>query len=98
MNGVKSWLIVKSDELTEEARAAFGDSVNINTDGKRHLGAVIGSANYKQEYCQEIVQNWVSQLKLLCEIFQRQPQAAYTAFTKGFHSKFTYFTRTIENF
>ena len=98
VNGVKSWLIVKSDELAEEARAVFGGSVNITTDGKRHLGAVIGSANYKQEYCEEIVQNWVSQLKLLCDISQTQPQAAYTAFTKGFRSKFTYFMRTIENF
>ena len=51
MNGVKSWLIVKSDELAE-ARAVFGDSVNITTAGKRHLGAVIGSANYKEEYCE----------------------------------------------
>ena len=91
MNGVKSWLIVKSDEVTEEARAVFGDSVNITTDGKLHLGAVIGSANYKQEYCEDIVQNRVSQLKRLCEISQTQPQAAYTAFTKGFSSKFTYF-------
>ena len=30
--------------------------------------------------------------------FLKQPQATYTAFTKGFRSKFTYFMRTIENF
>ena len=76
----------------------FGDSVNITSEGKRHLGAIIGSENYKNEYCEEIVQNWISQLKVLCEIAETQPQAAYTAFTKGFRSKFTYFMRTIEDF
>ena len=98
VNGIKSWLIVKSEQLANEARAVFGDSVNITTEGKRHLGAVIGSTSYKQEYCEEIVHNWVSQLKVLCDISQTQPQAASTVFTKAFCSKFTYFMRTIENF
>ena len=48
VNGIKSWLIVKTDYL-----AKIGDSVNIT--GKRHLGEVIGSENYKTEYCNEIV-------------------------------------------
>ena len=98
VSGSKSWLILKSSNLFEEAQTVFSDCVNITIDGKRHIGAVIGSVNYKKEYCDELVQNWASQLKVLCEIAKSQPQAAYSAFTKGFRSKFTYFLRTIENF
>ena len=98
VNCPKSWLIVKSPELAEQAKHIFGTSVNITEDGKRHLGSVIGSKAYKQEYCEGIVENWVNQLKVLCEIANTQPQAAYCAYTKGFRSKFTYFLRTIDNF
>ena len=98
VNGSKSWLIVKSEQTAERARAVFGKSVNITTDGKRHLGAVLGSAEYRKEYCEEIVSNWVKELTTLCEIAETQPQTAYSAYTKGYRSKFTYFLRTIENF
>jgi hypothetical protein len=98
VNGSKSWLIVKSNEAAERAKTIFGDSVNITTEGKRHLGAVIGSAEYKKEYCEDKVNNWVKELTILCEIAETQPQSAYAAFTQGYRSKFTYFLRTIENF
>ena len=62
----------------------FGDTANITTEGKRHLEAFIASENYKTACCNEIVQIWVSQLNILCEISETQPQTAYTVFTKGF--------------
>ena len=43
VNGSKSWLIVKSDVLADEAKRVFGEEVNITTEGQRHFGAVIGS-------------------------------------------------------
>ena len=42
--------MVKSQELADEAERVFGDEVNITTEGKRHLGAVIGSKEYKDQY------------------------------------------------
>ena len=51
VNGSKSWLIVKSQELADKADRVFGDKVNITTEGKRRLGAVIGSKEYKDQYC-----------------------------------------------
>ena len=47
VNGSKSWLIVKSDVLGDEAKRVFGDEVNITTEGQRLLGAVIGSHKFK---------------------------------------------------
>ena len=37
VNGSKSWLIVKSNLLTDEEKRAFRDEVNITTKGQRHL-------------------------------------------------------------
>ena len=52
VNGAKSWLIVKTSELAESAKKVFGDEVNITLEGRRHLGAVIGSKEFKDQYCQ----------------------------------------------
>ncbi|KAG1651416.1 putative phosphoenolpyruvate synthase [Nymphon striatum] len=98
VNGSKSWLIVKSDKLHGDAERIIGETVNITSKGKRHLGAVIGSKAYKKEYCDTMVHDWVNELNVLCNIATTQPQAAYTAYIKGFQSKFTYFLRTIDNF
>ena len=79
-------------------RKLFGDEVNITTEGKRHLGAVIVSKDFKDQYCKEKVDNWHKAMESLTEIGKSQPHAAYIAFTKGFKSKFTYCMRTIESF
>jgi hypothetical protein len=98
VNGSKSWLIVKTPEMAVKAKEIFGDTVNITTEGKRHLGAVIGSETFKREYCEDKVNTWIKELSTLCEFAETQPQAAYAAYTKGYKSKFTFFLRTIENF
>jgi hypothetical protein len=98
VNGKKSWLIVKSREMEEQAKTIFGNTVKITSEGKRHLGAVIGSADYNKEFCEEKVDVWIKELTTLCEIATTHPQMAYAAYLKGYKSKFTYFLRTIENF
>ena len=95
VNGSKSWLIVKSRELAEEAKRVFGEEVNIMTEGQRHLGAVIASQEYKDQYCEKKVCAWKEEIERLSEIAKSQPHAAYIAFTKGYKSKFTYFMCTI---
>ena len=96
LNGSKNWLIVKSDVLVDEANRVFGDEVNITSEGQRRLGAVIGSQKFNDQYCREKVLGWKGELEALSEIARSQPHAAYTVFTKGHKSKFTYFMRTIE--
>ena len=81
--------------MASRAKKEFGDTVNITTEGKRHLGAVLGSENYKDEFCKEKVDEWRGQLENLAEIAETQPQAAHAVYTKGYRSKFTYFLRTI---
>ena len=60
---------------------------------QRNLGAVIGSKEYKDQYCAEEVQGWKGGISTLAEIDRSQPHAAYIVFTKGS----TYCLRTVES-
>ena len=94
----KSWLIVK-ERYKEESTIIFaGSNIQITTSGQRHLGAVIGDANFQKQYCEKMVTTWVDEIKLLSEIALIEPQAAYASYVSGFQHKFTYFIRTIKGF
>ena len=91
----KSWLIVK-EELVDEAKTVFRDAgVNITAQGKKHLGAAIGSFQFKQEFLRGLVDKWVLQIKTLAEIAAFEPHAAYTAFTSCIRHRYTFYLRTI---
>ena len=58
---VKSYLIGK-----EEAQNVFTHSgVNGTAEGKRHLGAVIGSTEYYDQHVKDLVKDWNNQLTTL---------------------------------
>ena len=80
-----------------EAQNLIGNSrVNITAGGKTHLGAVIGSKEYRDEYVKDLVKNWDNQLTILSTIAETQLQAAYLSFASGFKSKLNCFLRTIQ--
>ena len=92
----KSWIIVK-EEKYEEATKIFKDcAINITTEGHKYLGGIIGKEDFKASHVESIVEEWVRQIKILAKIAKSQPQAAYSAFTSGFVSKFNYHLRTIK--
>ena len=91
----KSHLIVKSNHIERATEVFIDTEVQITTEGQKHLGAVIGSNEFKKTYVEDLVWNWNEQLKLLCKIAEIEPQAAYAAFIGGFQGKLTYFLRTI---
>ena len=47
VNCPKCLLIVKTQDLAGKAEQIFGEEVNITTEGKRHLGFIMGSKEYK---------------------------------------------------
>ena len=91
----KSWLIVKPERYDEAVAMFNGTNIQISLEGSKHLGAVIGSENFKRTYLEEKVSTWVQELTLLSKIATTQPQAAYSCFTAGYQHKLTYFLRTI---
>ena len=71
------------------------NKVYITTEGKRHLGAAIGSNEFRVKYVTEKVNEWCKNLKTLSNFTKSQPQAAYAAFCFGEQKKYSYFLRTI---
>ena len=70
--------------------------MSITIEGKSHLGAVIGSNEYREEYLKDLVMDWNNQLVLLSSTAESEPQAAYSAFVSDFKGKLNYFMRTIQ--
>ncbi len=93
----KSWLIVKEEHRDNAEKIFEGTGIQITTEGKRHLGAVVGSNTFKENYVSNLVDDWIEQLKTLSRIARVEPHLAYTAYVFGFQSKYTYFLRTIPN-
>ena len=94
----KSWLILKDPRKLLQAESLFEDSpINVTTDGKRHLGAAIGTEEFKTEFIEKKVEEWCKELTILSEIAVTQPHAAYSAYLLGEQHKFTYFIRTLSN-
>ena len=92
----KSWIVLKDPGKKEQCEKLFQTSpINITLDGKRHLGAAIGSPEFKNKYIDGKVTNWITNIKTLSEIAKSQPHAAYAAFIHGEQHKYTYFKRTI---
>ena len=94
-NSRKTVLIVK-ESFHSKAKDIFGDTgVIITTQGQKHLGAAIGSDEFKDKFVTDLVKNWVKEVETLSEIAKSDPHAAYSAYTHGLVHKWTYFQRTI---
>ena len=93
----KTWLIVKND-FYDIANTTFKSTkINITSNGKRHLGAVIGSRSYKEGYMNEKIDQWIKEVKLLCEIAKIEPQCALSCFISGYKHKLNYYMTTVPN-
>ena len=84
-------MVVKEDKLGEGRNVVNGSNMNITIEGKRHLGAVIGSNEYWEEYVKDLFNGWNNQLVLFSSIAGSQPQASYSVFVSGFKSKLKLF-------
>ena len=94
-NPSKTWLIVKDSNLEEATTLFQGTGVSITAEGKRHLGAAIGTNSFVESYVKRKVSGWVHEVERLSSIAVTQPHAAYAAFTHGQTSKWTYLAKTI---
>ena len=72
-----------------------GTGINITTEGRKHLGAALGSRFYLDQYVGGKVEDWVGEVTRLVEFKRSQPQASYAAFTFGLRHRWTYFMRTL---
>ena len=92
VNESKSWLVLKNKTLLKKTERLLSDTkITIITEGKRHLGAVIGCNDFLTKYANKKVTKWWSELKIISEFEKLQPQAAWTAFGFGAKNKVSYF-------
>ena len=55
----KSYLIVKNQMMLQRAEEAFaGEGIQITAEGERHIGAPLGSEEFKSEFVSRKVTNW----------------------------------------
>ncbi len=91
-------LILKNADNYPSAKRIFKDvEIEITSEGKRHLGAALGSEQFKEEYVKLKVSKWVKDIEKLAEFAQQEPQAALCAFTKGLCHRWTYIQRTVSD-
>lgn len=94
-NASKTWIVVKEDKVDAAVAAFQGTEVNITIEGKRQLGAALGTRSFVEEYVHQKVAAWVQEIERLSSIAITQPHAAYAAFTHGLMNKWMFLARTI---
>ena len=90
----KTILIVKEHEREKAIEIFSGTGVQITTEGERHMGAVIGSPQFKERYVTGKVKKWVQDIEQLSQIAQDEPQLVYASYTKAICHRWTYVQRT----
>ena len=69
--------------------------MQITSEGRKYLGAALGSSRYTEKYVTEWVEEWNEYIRKLSAIATTQPHAAYAALTHGVASLWTYLLCTV---
>ena len=95
-NPNKCVLIVKNESMRERANELFGKfGIQITSRGQRHLGAIVGTLEYKEEYIREKVGEWKEDVKALASIAKKEPQGAYSAMVFAIQHRWKFIQRTV---
>ena len=92
VNPGKTWLTQHERDVKE---LFSGTGIGITSEGKRHLGAALGSRFFLESYISDKVKVWTSTILYLSLIAKTQPHAAYCAFVHGVSGLWTLFLRTV---
>ena len=83
----KSWKIIKPGLLQKAVSEFQGTGVKITEDGKRHLGAVISTEDYREEYMIKKINQWSAEIEVLSRIANVEPQATHRCFISGYKNR-----------
>ena len=67
----------------------------ITSNGCPYLGAAIGLESYIQSFVADKVKDWSEEITILARFAERQPHAAYCAFTHGLSSHWMFVSQTV---
>jgi len=101
-------ILLSKPERAEEARRLFkgtdvdvlingckDSGVELNCEGTRHLGAAVGTEDFKTRFVKTKVTNWVQAVEKLAVVAQSQPHAAFASFTHCLQSQWTFLARSM---
>ena len=92
----KTILIVKNPADLQRAQEIFNQTgIKITISGERHLGAVIGSPEFRTEYVNNKVSKWIQDVEQLAVVAEDEPQLAYSAYTKALSMRWCFLQRTV---
>ena len=74
-----------------------GSNVNVTTEGRRLIGAAIGSKSFVTDFISKGVSNFSKPVQHLAELATSQPQAAHTVFTRWLSSEWTFVSRVMKD-
>eukprot|EP00731_Ephydatia_muelleri_P007330 Em0003g1578a len=95
VNSGKTWLIVKPQHERDEKELFSDTGIGKTSEGKRHLGAALGSRFFLESYISDKVKAWTSTILNISLIAKTQSHAAYCAFVHGVSGLWTFFLCTI---
>ena len=82
--------------MVKKAQRLFSNTgIMLTTVGQRHLGTAIGTSNFCARCAAEKVTKRCNELHHLADFAKTQLHAAYSAFTHGTLSQYTFFMRAI---
>ena len=67
-NPPSTHLVGKEEHEVCAIKVFDGTGVQITTEGKRHLGAAIGSRSFAKEYLSSKVEEWTEEIKCLAKV------------------------------
>ena len=88
-------VVIQLDGSKDQLTQVGAQGVEIVTTGARHLGAAVGTPQYKHTYISKKVEAWVGAVKTLADIAMTEPQAAFAAYTHCLQSQWTFLCRTM---
>lgn len=87
--------IFKGTDVSLKIEGAKDSGVEINTTGTRHLGAAVGTHEFKIAYVNKKIDGWIAALKKITMVAASQPHAAFSAFTQCMQSQWTFLSRSM---
>ena len=92
----KTWLLVKDNKVDRAKQLFSSTGVNITTEGRKVLGAALGTQSFVNEYLDKKVRTWTEEVITLAHIASTQPHAAYAALTHGLVGRWIFAARCVD--
>ena len=72
----------KGTGITISLDGSKDTGVEVNSRGTRHLGAAVGTPDFKNDFINKKIANWIDEVKKLAVIAETEPHAAFCLYAR----------------